>query len=221
MMRVERQVRIFNKQAKMYDKKRMKQELGDLRARLLSGARGRVLELGVGAGANFPYYRPDVELTAVDFSPAMIEKALAANDLHYGLHVSFIVGDVEELSLPEQSFDTVVSTLSLCAYRNPDKVLINLSRWCKPEGQVLLIEHGLSASKAISFAQRMLDPLAYRLVGCHHNRDIRGLVQAAPLQIDKAERYMAGMLHVLWCTPSAAETIQPGKPLDISFSQLL
>jgi len=197
-----KQARIFDRQAQMYDRRRSKRDLGDLRERLLSGARGRVLELGVGAGANFPYYRSDVELTAVDFSPAMIEKATAANDRRYGLNAFFIAGDVEELAFPEHFYDTVVSTLSLCAYRNPAKVLSHANRWCKPEGRVLLLEHGLSSSKAIAFFQKTLDPAAYRFLGCHHNRDIFGLVQASPLRIEKAERHMAGMVHVLWCRPS-------------------
>lgn len=185
-------------------KKRKKRELGHLRGRLLGSARGRVLELGVGAGANFPFYRQDVELTAVDFSPVMIEKARAANDREYGLSVRFVTGDVERLALPEGSFDTVVSTLSLCAYRDPKRVLDNMSRWCKPGGRVLLMEHGLSTCRAVAWAQKALDPLACRWIGCHQNLDIPGLVQASPLRIERAERHMLGVLHLLWCRPATA-----------------
>lgn len=213
MMDVGKRIRIFDKQAETYEKKRMKQELGHLRRRLLHSAQGHVLELGVGAGANFPYYRNDVELTAVDFSPAMMNKARAANDRFYGLRITFIEGDVERLSLPERSYDTVVSTLSLCAYRNPEQVLRLMSRWCKPGGQVLMMEHGLGANKAVRFVQNMLDPLAYRIVGCHQNRDILDLVQSSPFIIERAERHMLGMLHLLWCRPAATEHgRQDGEP---------
>ncbi|GIQ64786.1 SAM-dependent methyltransferase [Paenibacillus cisolokensis] len=181
----------------------MTQELGHLRRKLLGSAHGQVLELGVGAGANFPVYPQGVELTAVDFSPAMLEKAKTAGNRLYGLNITYIEGDVDRLVLPEQSFDTVVSTLSLCAYRNPENVLHNLNRWCKPGGQILLMEHGLSSNKAIALAQNILDPLAYRIAGCHHNRDIMGLIQASPLRIVKAEHYMSGMLHLVWCLPAA------------------
>jgi ubiquinone/menaquinone biosynthesis C-methylase UbiE len=142
-----------------------------------------------------------VKLTAVDFSPAMLEKAKTANERFYHLPITYIEEDVDRLSLPDQSFDTVVSTLSLCAYRHPEKVLHHISRWCRPEGRVLMMEHGLSSNKAICFAQKALDPLACRMMGCHQNRDILHLVQASPLKIVKAERYMFGMLHLLWCVP--------------------
>jgi len=79
-MNKETLIRKFDKQAAMYDNKRRRLELGAYRRRLLHVAEGRVLELGVGAGANFPFYAPDVELTAVDFSPAMLAAAKTAND---------------------------------------------------------------------------------------------------------------------------------------------
>lgn len=192
-------VKKFDKQAKMYDKKRNKLELGALRRRLISSANGKVLEVGVGAGANFPFYRSDVELTAVDFSPAMIEKAKAANDQSFGLNIDYVVGGVEELALPNQSFDTVVSTLSLCAYQSPEAVLHKFHSWCKPNGKILLMEHGISSSKALAFAQKVLNPLAYKFSGCHHNRDIMGLIASAPFTVEKVEHYMTGMLHVIWC----------------------
>ncbi|MBD2871969.1 class I SAM-dependent methyltransferase [Paenibacillus arenilitoris] len=198
-MKVDKQIRIFEKQAVRYDKKRERFELGEYRRRLLHTARGKVLELGAGAGSNLPYYDPDVALTAVDFSPSMLEKAKAANERIYGLHADFIQNDVDRLSWTKPEFDTVVSTLSLCAYRDPLNVLRKMSEWCKPGGQVLLMEHGISSNKAIAIAQKALDPLFCRFVGCHQNRDILGLITASPLQIERAEHYMSGMLHLLWC----------------------
>lgn len=200
-MDVGKRIRKFNAQADLYDKKRNRNELGWLRSRLLQAARGRVLEIGFGAGGNLPYYPKDIELVAVDFSPAMLEKAKQANDRLYQLKVTYVEGDVEDVTLPEQSFDTVVSTLSLCAVPHPDRVLARLGRWCKPEGQVLLMEHGRSSNRVLALAQNVLDPLLYRWVGCHHDRDFPALVEAAPLQIIRSERHMAGILQLYWCRP--------------------
>lgn len=197
-----KQVEKFDRQAETYERKRIRQELGHLRKRLLGHARGHVLELGVGAGANFPYYTRDIKLTAVDFSPAMLDKAKAANAAGFGLQVTFIESDVDSLSLPEQTYDTVVSTLSLCAYGDPAQVLRNLNRWCKPGGEVLLMEHGISSNKLLAAAQRAVDPLAFRLVGCHQNRDIVDLVRRSPLAVVREEQHMIGMLHLLWCRPT-------------------
>lgn len=196
-----RQLRTFNKQARLYDQKRNRKELGHLRSKLLRSVRGSVLELGVGAGANLPFYPADIELTAVDFSAAMLEKAKAANEQVYGLRAAFVESDVERLDFPEGSFDTIVSTLSLCAYRNPAKVLSDIHRWCAADGQVLLMEHGLASSKVLAAAQKALDPLLFRMIGCHHNLDVIGLIDASPLQMERAERHVAGMVHLLWCRP--------------------
>lgn len=195
------QVRKFDKQADMYDKKRVKGELGAFRRRLIGAAKGEVLELGVGAGANLPYYRRDVRLTAVDFSPAMLAKAVAANETDYGLEATFIQGDVGSLTLPDQAYDTVVSTLSMCAYEDPERVLIAMNRWCKPGGQILLMEHGISSNKLIAALQKLADPLAYRFIGCHQNRDMMALITNSPLEIMHVEHYMFGMLHIIQCTP--------------------
>lgn len=200
-MNIESRVKKFDKQADMYDKKRTKLEFGPYRKQLLRSVRGRVLELGVGAGANFPFYGRGLELTAVDFSPVMLEKARAANEQLYGLNVDFIQSDVDRLAIPDDSYDTIVSTLTLCAYEQPDKVLERLSSWCKPDGQILLMEHGLSANRAIAFAQRKLNPIGCKVTGCHHNRDILELVSRAKLKVIRAERHYAGMLHLLWCGP--------------------
>ncbi|WNQ14073.1 class I SAM-dependent methyltransferase [Paenibacillus aurantius] len=197
-----KKIRKFNKQAVRYDNRRSKGDLAHLRAPLIGRASGKVLELGAGAGANLPYYRPDVILTAVDFSPAMLSKAREANNRHFNLSAEFREGNVDTIDLPEQSFDTVVSTLSLCAYHNPEKALLNMNRWCKPDGRVLLMEHGLSSRQAMALAQKTVNPLAYRLFGCHQNRDVLSLIRRSPLKIEWAASHMAGMLHVMVCHPS-------------------
>ena len=136
------------------------------------------------------------------FSPAMLAKAKAANDRQFGLRAEFQQGDIDTLALPARAFDTVVSTLSLCAYRDPAAVLAKMNAWCRPGGQVLLLEHGLSSFAPLAALQRLFDPLAYRFVGCHQNKDIRGLIEASPLVVERAERMMAGMAHLVWCRAS-------------------
>ena len=71
-------IRIFDKQANIYEKRRKDQSQAKWREKLLSSAKGKVLEVAVGAGANFQYYPSGVEVTAVDFSGEMLKKAKAA-----------------------------------------------------------------------------------------------------------------------------------------------
>lgn len=191
---------VFDKQARTYAVKREAAILIDWRRRLLEAAEGQVLELAVGAGANFPYYPPRVRVTAVDFSGGMLEQARRAA-ARCRLEVQFVCGDIEKLLLPEQGFDTVISTLSLCAYEHPLAVLQQMRRWCRPTGRILLLEHGKSTNRMLSLLQKAADPLLYRMAGCHHTRDIAALVQEAGLRVEGMERCWLGMGSLIWARP--------------------
>jgi len=193
-------IRIFDKQAIHYEKKRENPEQKRWRLQLLSHAKGEVLELAVGAGANFPFYAPEVKVIATDFSEAMLEKAKHAAK-HHRIDSDFICSDIEELNFSDQSFDTIVSTLSFCSYDNPLVVLDKINRWCKPNGQILLMEHGISSNLAVSAVQIALNPLLYRVYGCHHTRNILGLIRESGIRIDKVESYWFNMVHLIWAKP--------------------
>nr|WP_249292293.1 class I SAM-dependent methyltransferase [Metabacillus flavus] len=172
------------------------------RKRLLLSAKGNILEVSVGAGTNFSYYPQGASITAVDFSPAMLEKAREAA-LEENIQVEFILGNVEALELPEHSFDTVVSTLSMCAYPNPDHVLRLLSKWCRNDGQILLLEHGLSTNRFLSRLQKAFDPVYKKRIGCHLNRDIMGLIEDAPVIVQREEHAVFGAVHLIWAKPQS------------------
>jgi ubiquinone/menaquinone biosynthesis C-methylase UbiE len=159
-----------------------------------------VLELAVGAGANFPFYPPGIKITAADFSEAMLEKAkLAAR--HHRIDSVFVCSDIEEMNFPDHSFDTIVSTLSFCSYDNPLMVLDKISRWCRPDGQILFMEHGISSNPAVSALQKALNPLLYRVYGCHYTRNILGQIRESGLKINKVESYWLNMVHLVWASP--------------------
>jgi len=193
-------IRIFDKQAAQYARKREDPVQTRWRQRLLSNAKGEVLELAVGAGANFSFYPHDVRVTATDFSMAMLEQAKIAASSHQ-ISSSFTCSDSEELDFPAHTFDTVVSTLSLCSYVNPLQVLRNVNRWCRPDGQILLMEHGLSTNVAVSAAQKALNPLLHRIYGCHHTRNIVGLIRESGIEIVKLESHWLNMVHLIWAKP--------------------
>lgn len=199
-MEKQKLIQIFDKQATQYEKKREGPNQKRWRQQLLRHAKGEVLELAVGAGANFPFYPPEVKVTAADFSAAMLEKAkLAAK--HHRVDCDFLCSDIEEMNFSDQSFDTVVSTLSFCSYDQPLMVLEKINRWCKPNGQILLMEHGISTNLAVSAVQKALNPLFYRVSGCHQTRNILGLVRESGLKVEKVESYWTNMVHLIWAKP--------------------
>jgi ubiquinone/menaquinone biosynthesis C-methylase UbiE len=200
-MNKDKLIRIFDRQANVYEKRRKNRTQGKWREKLLSSAKGKVLEVAVGAGANFQYYPGAVEVTAVDFSEEMLKKAKEAA-IEEAIDAQFIHSDVESLSFEDHSFDTVLSTLSLCGYKNPMKILNSFNKWCQPDGQILLLEHGKSSNAIIGSLQTMLNPLNRKVTGCDINRDILHIIESSNIQIDRMEHYLTGAVHLVWAKPN-------------------
>lgn len=190
----------FDKQANKYNKLRTHDKTFKYRKKIFQDIEGKVLEVGIGVGLNFPLYNRDVELTGVDFSGEMLKGARQAAK-EYPFKTKLIQEDVETIDFPENSFDVIVSSGTLCGYQNPLVVLNSFQKWCRPEGKILLLEHGISSNKQLAWLQKSLDPLAVKMVGCHANRDIIGLVKSSKLQFIREERYLAGNVYLIWARP--------------------
>lgn len=190
----------FDKQAKKYNRRRKNNHGYKFRQRIFQDAKGKVLEVAIGPGLNFPFYRKDIELTGLDFSHEMLKEAQAAAK-NYPFKTRLLQKDVETVEFPENSFDTIISSASLCAYQEPVNVLNSFQKWCKPEGKILMIEHGISTNKPLAWLQKTMNPLALKVSGCHQDRDISDIVQQSHLELIKEERYFAGYLYLIWAKP--------------------
>lgn len=199
-MEPSKQSEVFDKHAKFYRDRRKKRTIDTkYRERLLELAHGDILELSVGTGTNFPIYKNATSITAVDFSREMVHYAREAAD-EVEIDCKVIHEDVEKAAFDRQ-FDTVVSTLSLCSYPQPEYVLEQMSKWCKPGGQVLLLEHGISSNRMTAKVQTIVDPHIEPFLACHIDRDILDLVQNSSLEIKKVESHLMGVFHLIWATP--------------------
>ncbi|MCJ8009279.1 class I SAM-dependent methyltransferase [Lederbergia wuyishanensis] len=193
-------IKIFDKQAKRYEKSKETLKQQRMRNSLISKAEGEVLELAVGAGANFPYYQQGVTVTATDFSEAMLEKA-KISARNNNVDAKFICSDLEEISFERHSFDTIVSTLSFCSYENPLFMMEKIQQWCKPGGKILLLEHGISNNRFVAILQKILNPLLFRTIGCHHTRNILEMTQQSGLFVERVESHYFNIVHVIWAKP--------------------
>src|SRR5699024_2653362 len=165
------------------------------REQIFQEAEGKVLEVSIGSGLNFPFYNRNIELIGLDFSKEMLKTARNAAK-SYSFQTTFIQEDVESVELSPNSFDTIISSASLCAYQNPIYVLNNFQKWCKPEGKILLLEHGICTNKTIGWLQKLLNPLALNLTGCHQDRNITDIVKKSNLKLIREERHLAGYLYL-------------------------
>ncbi len=160
-------------------------ELVPFRQRLGAAASGRVLEIGIGSALNLPFYGASVsEVVGVDPSPALVAMA---RERRPGLAFAFevIEGAGESLPLDDQSFDTVLTTWSLCSVGNPAQVLSEARRVLRPGGQLLFAEHGRAPDAGVQWWQDRLTPAWKRIAGgCHLNRGIDELIGAAGFCLD-------------------------------------
>lgn len=201
-MEKEKLIKKYDNQVMMYERQRRNKVLADWRNKLIKQASGKVLEVGIGVGANFPYYdREQVEVTGVDFSPNMIKSAKEAASF-YQVKSKFIEADVEDLIFEDNSFDSIVSTLTLCSYPNPIAILNKFNRWCRKDGIVLLMEHGLSSNRLLSATQKIIDPLYSKISGCHCDRDVSMILENSNLQVLHIERYRLDIFYLIRAKPS-------------------
>lgn len=157
-------------------------------------ATGDVLELGIGTGLNLPLYPADVRLTGVDISPAMLAIARRRAD-ELGRAVDLREADAAELPFPDQSFDTIVSTLVLCSVPDDRRVVAEARRVLRPGGRSLLLEHVRSPLLPIRLLQRALDPLTVRLQGDHYVREPLDHLAAMGFEVDALERSKLGIVE--------------------------
>ena len=163
-------------------------------------AHGDVLEVAVGTGQNLLYYPRECRITAVDVSDGMLRIARQrAKDAH--LDVQFHRMDAEHLIFPDDSFDTVTSSLSTCTFPDPIAALQEMQRVCRPDGRILLFEHGRSSFAPAGWVQDRMAEGHARRIGCHWNREPLEFVRAAGLTIVQSRRSILGVLHLIEATP--------------------
>lgn len=149
-----------------------------LRQALLSQASGTVLEIGFGTGANLTFYPSHIPfLTAIDPNPGMLDWVRVHSAKRKGW-VNLALASAEWLPFPSASFDTLVSTMTLCSVPHLSKTLQELLRVVKPGGQLLFLEHGQSPDRSVRRWQDGLTPIWNHLGdGCHLNRPMAQVIQ--------------------------------------------
>ena len=176
-------------------------ELRKQRKTLFAQASGDVLDVGCGYGMNFPYLTHAKSITGIDFSPVMLNKARETMR-GTGIKVDLREGDAEALQFADSSFDTVISTLSTCSFFNPITALQEMRRVCKPNGKILLAEHGRSTWEWIGKYQDKHVDQQIEQGGCRWNQEPQKLVREAGLNILHAERTLLGIFHTMVVSPA-------------------
>ena len=155
-----------------------------------------ILEVGVGTGKNFPYYPPDVQITAIDFSDKMLARARAkAAKQNVTAHLQQM--DVQNLEFEDNTFDTVTASFVFCSVPDPVRGLKEVERVCKPGGKVVLLEHVISANRIVGWLMNLANPVVVRMAGANINRRTVENVNASGLVLEEVIDLNAGIIKLI------------------------
>jgi ubiquinone/menaquinone biosynthesis C-methylase UbiE len=164
------------------------------RERVISAARGRVLEVGIGSGLNLPLYSRDVDYV-IGLDPSSRLLAMAGQvDRSEARRVELVEGSAEAIPLDGGSVDTVVTTWTLCSIPDALSALDDMRRVLRSAGRLLFVEHGRAPDSHVVWWQDRLTP-AWKCLGggCHLNRAIAKLIEDGGFVLERLETgYMRG-----------------------------
>jgi phosphatidylethanolamine/phosphatidyl-N-methylethanolamine N-methyltransferase len=125
---------------------------------------GRVLEVGVGTGLSLPAYRRELEIVGIDLSPEMLGKA---RERVAAARIANVAGlyemDAGDLKFPDGTFDTVAAMFVMTVVPEPEKVMRELARVCRPGGEVLLVNHFSTEAGLRGWVERRMAPFGDKL----------------------------------------------------------
>tara|TARA_B100001094_G_C17807194_1_gene612039 strand:- start:59 stop:685 length:627 start_codon:yes stop_codon:yes gene_type:complete len=155
------------------------------RKKIVPLAKGVVLEIGVGSGLNIPFYNKNNVEKIIGLDPSEQLNVLAkkvADDNK--IEIDFIISGAEDISLPDDSIDTILITYTLCTIPDVDKSMSEMKRVLKPNGKFIFCEHGIAPDKNIIRWQRRINPIwGVFFGGCNINRNIPKIISEGGFDI--------------------------------------
>ncbi len=177
----------YNRVAGFYDifDKPMEMAFSKWREKLLQGAKGEVLEVGIGTGKNIPYYPDNIELTGIDFSPQMVK--IAKGKAKNKSNIKILEMDAENMDFSDNSFDTVITSCVFCSVPDPVKGLKEIRRVCNNGGKILMLEHVRSHKKVLGPIMDAFNFIPLHLFGANINRETYQNLRNAGFKPEKIE----------------------------------
>jgi len=185
--------------------------------RLFAKMAGECLMVAAGTGNDFRYFPAGLTITAIDISPAMVERARPKAALH-GDRLQLLVMDVQALEFDDATFNTVVTACTFCSVPDPIRGLRELYRCLKPGGQLLMFEHVRSRIGPIAILQDLVTPITRRF-GPDMNRDTVGNLVSAGFELCREENVYLDVVKAIEARRPANGTRQPAVPASSPLSR--
>jgi phosphatidylethanolamine/phosphatidyl-N-methylethanolamine N-methyltransferase len=136
----------------------------------------RILEVGVGTGLSLPLYPRNVRITGVDVSREMLDKARARVARGKLEHIEALLEmDAEAMAFPDACFDKVVAMYVVSVVARPARLLEELHRVCRPDGEIFIVNHFHSDNRILGALEKALAGFSSQL-GFHPDFDLREML---------------------------------------------
>ncbi len=169
---------------------------------LLSTLSGKILEIGVGTGANFPFYSKEAEVIGIDFSEGMLKKAKNRLEKHsYKASIQVLKMDAQDMVFSDGEFDYVVTSCVFCSVPDPVKGMKEMRRVCRKDGQILMLEHMRSSNPVLGSIMDVLNPLTVSLWGANINRETLDNLHRAGIKVTETEDLFGSIMKKIKATP--------------------
>lgn len=159
-------------------------------------ARARIIEVGAGTGANFPFYPEGACGVACELSGEMVEAARLKE--HRPPGVCLARASAERLPFADRSFDAALAALVFCSVESPARAFAELRRVVRPGGRVVLLEH-VRPPGPLGYVFDALSRLTVALLDDHFNRRTADEARRAGLNVLRVERHLLGVFQIIVC----------------------
>lgn len=141
---------------------------GRFKKELFSRAKGNILLVAAGTGHDFPHLPAGERVTAVDFSPKMLERA-ARRLRESPARLELVRGDIQRLPFRDGAFDFILTSCTFCSVPDPVAGLKELRRVLKGDGNLFMFEHVRAGNPLFGLMMDAMTPFS-RLFGPDLNR---------------------------------------------------
>lgn len=176
-----------------------------LRPQLFEGLSGTILDAGVGTGRNVPFYPEGSQVTGIDFSPAMIARANKRR-AKLGKDVELLEMNVLATTFPDRHFDAIVATFLFCVLGEDQQLpaLRELSRICKPTGEIRFLDYTYSKDSFRRFVMRLWAPWVRWMYGAGFDRQTERYIPDAGLELVEKRFVYQDTIKLMVTRPTGA-----------------
>jgi ubiquinone/menaquinone biosynthesis C-methylase UbiE len=153
----------------------------------------RLLEAGVGSGKNIEYYPDNLEISAIDFSPKMIQEA-EKKAKKYNKNVNLLEMDIQNLNFEDNYFDLIVTSCVFCSVPDPVKGLKELKRVLKKDGRIIMLEHMRSQNEFVGKMMDLFNWVSLYTWGANINRKTIENIEKAGLKLVEVNDLMSDIV---------------------------